>query len=508
MKRRWASWSAWRTPLGVDASAPPPLWFQALVTSFSLVDSWNLNVVWPLLPFQVASLGVADTEADIGLYVGVAASAFAVAQIASAFAWGVLADRVGRRPVLLLGMCGSSIAVLVYGTAKTYWQLVLGRALGGLLNGNSPVVKTYVGEITHKDFQPQVFGLFALTFGISSALAPATAGFLARPAELYPGTFKGTLFEDFPFLLPMLVTAFISSTIGLLGAFLVPETAAFADRQRLRAPASAKAGGGEDGDIECVALVGGTRTEGGGDAGAGVGDDEAGGEMAPPTSLGGVGGSGGSGEEETMRGTLVAGATYVLMSSVLSWYEELFPVFGKTSRSLGGLGLAQRTISAALCIGGVALVLYQTLVYPRLGKALGPTRTVKLASRVMILVAVLPPFASLPAVERYPAVFYPVVVLTQASKNCVAATFVSGTLIAVNNSCTSAVKARVNGAIQTVVSVARVVVPLACGAVLRSSLRMNEDWQQFVPFASLAVLVTAFACVASRLDPRLDAPMY
>ena len=129
-------------------------WFFFLCLALlNIVDSFNLNVVWPMLPFMVEGYGVARDPKDLGAWVGVAGAAVSVGQLISSYAWGALSDRIGRRPVMLLGMFNSTFSVLIFGTAKTYAQCVAGRFLSGLLNGNAGVVKTYVGETTEKTQQ-------------------------------------------------------------------------------------------------------------------------------------------------------------------------------------------------------------------------------------------------------------------------------------------------------------------------------------------------------------------
>ena len=201
-------------------------WFFFLCLALlNIVDSFNLNVVWPMLPFMVEGYGVARDPKDLGAWVGVAGAAVSVGQLISSYAWGALSDRIGRRPVMLLGMFNSTFSVLIFGTAKTYAQCVAGRFLSGLLNGNAGVVKTYVGETTEKTQQAAAFSVFAMAYGVASVVAPAVGGFLQRPAERWPETFGGGLFEEFPYLLPMLCAATLTAAGGALGLLYVPETA-------------------------------------------------------------------------------------------------------------------------------------------------------------------------------------------------------------------------------------------------------------------------------------------
>lgn len=50
--------------------------------------------------------------------------------------WGGLSDRIGRKPVLLLGCAGTMLSLLLVGISTNFWFALVGRALGGFLNGN------------------------------------------------------------------------------------------------------------------------------------------------------------------------------------------------------------------------------------------------------------------------------------------------------------------------------------------------------------------------------------
>jgi MFS family permease len=100
---------------------------------------------WALVKrFQVGS------EEDASFYAGLLISSFALAEAAMGMYWGGLSDRIGRKPVLIIGCTGTMLSMVMVGFASNIWIAVLGRAIGGLLNGNIGVIQTMVGELVTK----------------------------------------------------------------------------------------------------------------------------------------------------------------------------------------------------------------------------------------------------------------------------------------------------------------------------------------------------------------------
>jgi MFS family permease len=89
-------------------------------------------------------------EQDASFYSGLLISSFSLAEAAMGMYWGALSDRVGRKPVLMIGCMGTMFSMVMVGFASNIWIALLGRAIGGLLNGNIGVIQTMVGELVTK----------------------------------------------------------------------------------------------------------------------------------------------------------------------------------------------------------------------------------------------------------------------------------------------------------------------------------------------------------------------
>jgi len=121
--------------------------------------------------------------------------------------WGRLADKIGLRPCLIAGTMGSAVAFVAFGLSANFSQAVLARAMAGLLNGNAGVLKSHIGRVTDATNQAKGLTLLSIAWGVGSFIAPIIGGVLCRPADTWPDTFEGTVFDDKPFLLPCAVVA-------------------------------------------------------------------------------------------------------------------------------------------------------------------------------------------------------------------------------------------------------------------------------------------------------------
>ncbi|KAG8753537.1 hypothetical protein FRC11_007327 [Ceratobasidium sp. 423] len=171
---------------------------------------------------MVEELGVTSDPKELGYYSGFVEGIFSVTQFFTIYFWGSLSDRIGRRPVLISGLCGVVGSTIMFGLSKSLIMMLVSRALSGMLNGNSAVIKSIMGEITDETNQGMVFACSLLFWSSGALIAPALGGFLSHPAERYPSVFGFGLFRLYPYLLPCLAgSAF--SILGLIAGVLFLE---------------------------------------------------------------------------------------------------------------------------------------------------------------------------------------------------------------------------------------------------------------------------------------------
>ncbi|KAL1967010.1 hypothetical protein VTN77DRAFT_3534 [Rasamsonia byssochlamydoides] len=184
-----------------------------------------LTSIFPYSWVMVREFHVGNPN-DASFYAGLLISAFSFAEALTGLFWGSLSDRVGRKPVLLFGCAGTVLSLLIVGFAANYWVALLGRIVGGVLNGNIGVIQTMVGELVKRpEHEPRAYAVMPFVWSIGTIIGPAIGGMLAKPAEGFPSIFSPDgLFGRYPFLLPNLFCAglLLLSIIG--GATFLQET--------------------------------------------------------------------------------------------------------------------------------------------------------------------------------------------------------------------------------------------------------------------------------------------
>src|SRR5438105_10671421 len=89
------------------------------------LDLVGFGIIIPFLAYYVESFGA--NAATVGLLM----SCYSLAQFVFAPIWGRISDRVGRRPILLLGLAGSVAGFVLFGLARTLLVLFISRAVTG-----------------------------------------------------------------------------------------------------------------------------------------------------------------------------------------------------------------------------------------------------------------------------------------------------------------------------------------------------------------------------------------
>ena len=164
---------------------------------------------------------------------GLIGSAFSLGALFGNMFWGFMADRIGRRQVLLCGIIGTMFSCLLFGFSWNFWMALTSRFLWGALNGNIGVSKVYLGEILDDTNSARGMSVYGIIGGVGRIIGPLIGGFLSSPAKTF-SFMKGTIFETFPYCLPQIILAFGCFTMLILAYIYLPETEAFISMKQNR----------------------------------------------------------------------------------------------------------------------------------------------------------------------------------------------------------------------------------------------------------------------------------
>ena len=137
----------------------------------------GFTLIIPVLPFSVARYVAAG---EVAFWVALILAVYALCSFVAAPVLGALSDRHGRRPVLLLSLCGSAIGFAVFGLGGALWVLVLGRVMEGLTAGSISTLYAYVADTHAPAERGPAFGLLGVAGGLGFMLGPVLGGLLGQ----------------------------------------------------------------------------------------------------------------------------------------------------------------------------------------------------------------------------------------------------------------------------------------------------------------------------------------
>src|SRR6266849_4066340 len=171
------------------------------------LDMLAIGLIAPVLPklildFLGGNMKVAAT------WLGIFGTVFALMQFFFSPVLGVLSDRFGRRPVILLSNLGLGLDYIVMALSPTIGWLFLGRIISGITSSSIPTAMAYIADVVPKEKRAGAFGMIGVAFGLGFILGPAIGGPLG----------------DFNPRLPFWVAAGFSLANWLYGFLFVPES--------------------------------------------------------------------------------------------------------------------------------------------------------------------------------------------------------------------------------------------------------------------------------------------
>ena len=144
-----------------------------------VLDMLALGLVAPVLPKLMLGFLNNDMKRTAD-WNGIFLTVFAAMQFFFSPIIGVLSDRIGRRPVLLLSSLGLGLDYIVMALAPTIGWLFLGRIISGVTASSIPTAMAYIADVTPREKRAGAFGLIGAAFGIGFTLGPAIGGLIGN----------------------------------------------------------------------------------------------------------------------------------------------------------------------------------------------------------------------------------------------------------------------------------------------------------------------------------------
>ncbi|KAI5122039.1 hypothetical protein M0805_006024 [Coniferiporia weirii] len=309
-----------------SVTTPLPRAQLAALCSVRLADPIAFTQLFPYVNDMMVRFSVAE-PARAGFYSGLVESVFALSQLVSIYQWASLSDRIGRKPVVLLGTVGIALSTVLLGFSKTLIGMLIARSLAGLFSGNVAVMHSVLGELTDSTNQALAYPIYGLCWPLGVVIGPLIGGTFSDAARKYPEWFGTTLFRTFPYLLPCLVVATLAIISVCVGYFLLQET--LSTKGRMKKEFSISFGVAEHMDHSL--------------------DGEPGPHAGTLLRL------------PVMRSICISGCA---LSFVGTAFDVVFVLFCYCPVQSGGLSFSVSQIGYALAIAGISSALFQIVFLP------------------------------------------------------------------------------------------------------------------------------------------------
>jgi len=164
-----------------------------------LVVMLGYGIVLPVMPFYIERLGAGGRE------LGWLTSTYSLMQLVCAPLWGMLSDRVGRKPVIAVGVLGYAVTLFLFGLATEFWMLFVARTLSGMLSSAAmPTSMAYVGDNAPEGERSARMGQLGAAMGAGIIAGPLLGGLLSARSLSLP-FFVGAGMAGISFLLVLLL---------------------------------------------------------------------------------------------------------------------------------------------------------------------------------------------------------------------------------------------------------------------------------------------------------------
>jgi DHA1 family multidrug resistance protein-like MFS transporter len=148
----------------------------------------GFGIIIPVMPFFAEQVGATPTQ------LGFLMATYSVMQFLFAPMWGALSDRIGRKPVMLIGISGLSVSFFLFAMSDQLWEMFAARILAGFLSSaNMPTVMAYVADVTTPENRGKGMGVVGAAVGLGFVFGPAIGGIFSASSYATPFWIAGVV---------------------------------------------------------------------------------------------------------------------------------------------------------------------------------------------------------------------------------------------------------------------------------------------------------------------------
>ncbi|KAF9450306.1 major facilitator superfamily MFS-1 [Macrolepiota fuliginosa MF-IS2] len=208
-------------PSGETYTTPLPALSMIVLSITMLGEFLSANVSTPFLLFMVKGFGGMSDDSEVAFWTGILVSTFFLTQFLTSLLWATVAEKHGRRVVLVLSLSGSAVTCFIFGTSTTLQQAIVIRLAQGVFAGAVGVARGSVAFVTDSTNEGRAYAILGFCWGFGGVAGAIIGGSFEQPAIKWPDVFgEIQLFITYPYLLPCAIAALVMFIGSLLGLFL------------------------------------------------------------------------------------------------------------------------------------------------------------------------------------------------------------------------------------------------------------------------------------------------
>ena len=195
----------------------------SFIFASAVMNAVSFGIMIPILPNLIKQFTGGDT-ATASEWNVVFAVTWGVMQFIIGPILGMLSDRYGRRPVLLLSLFGLGVDFLFMALAPSLAWLLLGRVLNGMTAASFSTASAYVADVTPPEGRAKAFGFMGSAFSFGFLIGPVVGGVLGDISLRMPDLVIGPWSIDMDLRLPFFVAAALTLVNFVYGLLVLPES--------------------------------------------------------------------------------------------------------------------------------------------------------------------------------------------------------------------------------------------------------------------------------------------